>query len=236
MSHLGERLTALVDGELGHDERDRVLAHLAACAECRAEADAQRRLKQRLRSLGDAEPSPELLTRLYTMGEPGGPIPPRARPMPGAAKPPVVARPSARRPGDTRPAGRSVRRGLKSGGGPGRADPVHDDRERGDGGHLDVGNGVGSEHGGGRGVGPGHDVARRGRAGRRLPRMRYLAVGAATVAVLGIGTAGFMAGGDQGQLPRVAPALDQFAVEHALTSGDVPVTDRDPAEEPAPKP
>jgi anti-sigma factor RsiW len=169
VSHLGERLSALVDGELDHDERDRVLAHLASCDECRAEAEAQRRLKQRLRSLGDAAPSPDLLTRLYAMGEPGGPIPPRARPMPGAAKPPVLARPSARRPGgssgpagpgDTRPAGRSARQGVKSGGLGGR-----------DGGH---------------GVGPGHDVARGGRSGRRRPRMRYLAVGAATVAVLGI--------------------------------------------------
>lgn len=180
MSHLGDRLTALVDGELGHDERDRVLAHLAACDQCRAEADALRRFKQRMRSLGDAAPSPELLTRLYAMGEPGGPIPPRARPMPGAAKPPVVARPRTHRPVLSRR-------------------PGH---------------------------GPGPRVS-----GRRLPRTRYLAVGAATLAVFGIGTAGFVAGGDPGRLPRVAPALDQFAVEHALTSGDVPVTDRDPAEE-----
>jgi anti-sigma factor RsiW len=196
VSHLGDRLTALVDGELGHDERDRVLAHLAACDQCRAEAEAQRRIKQRLRSLGDTAPPPELLTRLYAMGEPGGPIPPRARPMPGAARPPVVSRPSAHRP---------ARRGLKSG----------------------VGDGVA----GGRGTGPGHDIVPARKAGRRLPRTRYLAVGAAALAVFGIGTAGFVAGGDPGQLPRVAPALDQFAVEHALTSGDVPVTDRDPAEE-----
>jgi hypothetical protein len=37
-------------------------------------------------------------------------------------------------------------------------------------------------------------------------------------------------------LPRVAPALDQYAVEHALTSGDVPVTDPHPAEEVSPRP
>ena len=43
--HLGDRLAALVDGELGHDARERVLAHLATCAKCKAEADAQRRLK-----------------------------------------------------------------------------------------------------------------------------------------------------------------------------------------------
>ena len=215
MSHLGDRLTALVDGELGHDERDRVLAHLAACDQCRAEADAQRRFKQRLRSLGDAAPSPELLTRLYAMGEPGGPIPPRARPMPGAAKPPVVARPSAHRPARTSGAGgagaRPARRGLKSGG-------------------------VGVGHRAGHGAGPGHDVAPDRKAGRRLPRMRYLAVGAAALAVFGVGAAGFVVGGDRGQLPRVAPALDQFAVEHALTTGDVPVTDRDPAEEATTRP
>ncbi|WP_308312697.1 zf-HC2 domain-containing protein [Streptomyces sp. ISL-11] len=43
--HLGDRLAALVDGELGHDSRERVLAHLATCWKCKAEADAQRRLK-----------------------------------------------------------------------------------------------------------------------------------------------------------------------------------------------
>lgn len=43
--HLGDRLSALVDGELGHESRDRVLAHLVTCAKCKAEADAQRRLK-----------------------------------------------------------------------------------------------------------------------------------------------------------------------------------------------
>lgn len=220
MSHLGDRLTALIDGELGHDERDRVLAHLAACDQCRAEADEQRRLKQRLRSLSDEPPSPELLTRLYAMGEPGGPIPPRSRPMPGAAKPPVVARPSTHRPARTSGAGGlgdqtgtgPARRGLKIG--------------------LKIGIGGGIGGGGEHGAGPGHLPAPgRRKSGRRLPRMRYLAVSAATLAIFGIGTAGFVAGGDPGHLPEVAPALDQFAVEHALTSGDVPVTDRDPAEE-----
>ncbi|MFB9840048.1 anti-sigma factor family protein, partial [Actinoallomurus acaciae] len=73
MTHLGERLTALVDGELGHDERDRALAHLAACDLCRAEADALRALKRRLRAMGDADPGERLLARLQAMGEPGDP-------------------------------------------------------------------------------------------------------------------------------------------------------------------
>jgi hypothetical protein len=46
--HLGHRLAALVDGELGAGSRDRVLAHLATCERCKAEADAQRRLKNNI--------------------------------------------------------------------------------------------------------------------------------------------------------------------------------------------
>ncbi|MBC6462573.1 anti-sigma factor family protein, partial [Actinomadura sp. HBU206391] len=70
MSHLGERLTALVDGELGHEERDRALAHLAACEQCRAEAEALRRLKSQLRGLRGVVPEPGLLGRLNAMGDP----------------------------------------------------------------------------------------------------------------------------------------------------------------------
>jgi anti-sigma factor RsiW len=177
MSHLGERLTALVDGELGHDERDRALAHLAACDLCRAEADALRALKRRLRAMGDAVPAERLLARLQAMGEPGDPLPPAVRRLPGESRGPSAGRP-ATRPRDTRPAGR----------------------------------------------------ARRAAARRRLPRGRYLLAGAATLAVLGIGSAAFAAGSDPRSLPRVAPSVEQFAVEHALTSGDVPLTDPKPAE------
>ncbi|SRR6266498_169070 len=50
----GEVLFTPVDGELSHDERDRLYAHLAGCPECRAEAAALRVLKRRLEALGDA--------------------------------------------------------------------------------------------------------------------------------------------------------------------------------------
>jgi len=43
--HLGDRLSAFVDGELTGDTRDRVLAHLATCPQCKAAAADQRRLK-----------------------------------------------------------------------------------------------------------------------------------------------------------------------------------------------
>ncbi|WP_442814064.1 anti-sigma factor family protein [Streptomyces sp. NBC_00151] len=46
--HLDERLAELVSGELGTTSRDRVLAHLATCEKCKAEAEAQRRLKNDL--------------------------------------------------------------------------------------------------------------------------------------------------------------------------------------------
>ncbi|MFE2234314.1 anti-sigma factor family protein [Streptomyces sp. NPDC059442] len=69
--HLGDRLAALVDGELGHDARDRVLAHLATCARCKAEADAQRTLKSVFASTAPPPPSEGLLARLQ--GLPGGP-------------------------------------------------------------------------------------------------------------------------------------------------------------------
>ena len=46
MSHLGERLSAFIDGELSHAQRDRVLAHLARCEPCRVEAAALRMLKR----------------------------------------------------------------------------------------------------------------------------------------------------------------------------------------------
>ncbi|MFG2328846.1 anti-sigma factor family protein [Streptomyces sp. NPDC048604] len=69
--HLGDRLAALVDGELGHDARERVLAHLATCARCKAEADAQRTLKNVFAQTAPPPPSEGLLARLQ--GLPGGP-------------------------------------------------------------------------------------------------------------------------------------------------------------------
>ncbi|MCC3775993.1 zf-HC2 domain-containing protein [Streptomyces sp. UNOB3_S3] len=77
--HLGDRLAALVDGELGHDSRERVLAHLATCWTCKAEADAQRRLKNVFAEAAPPPLSDSLLARLQglpgggTTGGPGGP-------------------------------------------------------------------------------------------------------------------------------------------------------------------
>jgi anti-sigma factor RsiW len=83
---LGDTLSALVDGELDHAGRERALAHLAGCADCRAEVEAQRGLKARL-SAADADlaPPPDLTGRLLALAVPGvapPPAPGRARPVP----------------------------------------------------------------------------------------------------------------------------------------------------------
>jgi anti-sigma factor RsiW len=64
MSHLGRRLSALIDGELDHADRDRVLVHLAGCEPCRAEAAALRMLKRRMNALGGAAADSSLTHRL----------------------------------------------------------------------------------------------------------------------------------------------------------------------------
>ncbi|NJQ00983.1 zf-HC2 domain-containing protein [Streptomyces zingiberis] len=70
--HLGDRLAALVDGELGHETRERVLAHLATCHRCRDEADAQRRLKSVFAEAAPPPPPAALLARLQGLPADGG--------------------------------------------------------------------------------------------------------------------------------------------------------------------
>ena len=107
MSHLGDRLSALVDGELTGAERDRASAHLAGCAQCRAEAAQLRVLKQKLRSLVDGAPAEAAMTRrLISMTGPGGPLPPRRRILrvvPGGRPEPGRGFPASTRPGTLRP-------------------------------------------------------------------------------------------------------------------------------------
>ncbi|MGI5416605.1 anti-sigma factor family protein [Actinomadura luteofluorescens] len=200
MSCLGERLTALVDGELGDEERERALAHLAGCAGCREEADQLRKLKGRLRGLSeppatdgtDDLPSPDFLSRLRTLPDLSGL--PDAAEAPGAHVPGVSPKTAVPHAGH-----RSHRphRPLRSSARPAR--PPHAVRPRDN-------------------RPAGHAAAM-----RVQPRRRYLVVGAATL-FLSLGTASYVAGGRQ-DTPAVTPAFDRFAVEHALTSGDAPMTD-----------
>ncbi|MEE1813119.1 zf-HC2 domain-containing protein [Streptomyces sp. BE133] len=85
--HLGDRLAALVDGELKHDARERVLAHLATCAKCKAEAAAQRRLKSVFAQSAPPSPSEGFLARLQGLpGGPGGDDDDRGKPFGGSGR------------------------------------------------------------------------------------------------------------------------------------------------------
>ncbi|HEX3390651.1 MAG TPA: zf-HC2 domain-containing protein [Streptosporangiaceae bacterium] len=145
MSHLGQRISALIDGELSDAERDRVLAHIAGCDECRQEAVALRALKRRMHSLGEAMVDAALTGRLMAMAMPSD-----GRPW------------TARAPWRTRGA---------------------------------------------------------------FPAARMLTAGLLASTVAGLGAAAFFAGGEQqAPGPKVTPAVDTFLVQHAIVTGDLPVT------------
>ncbi|KDN83340.1 anti-sigma factor [Kitasatospora cheerisanensis] len=65
--HLGDRLTAYLDGELGHDARERVQAHLATCPDCLAEAEGSRAVKRTLSDAAMPGPSAALMARLMAV-------------------------------------------------------------------------------------------------------------------------------------------------------------------------
>ena len=90
MTHLGHRLSALIDGELDAVERDRVLVHLAGCEPCREEAVALRTLKRRMNALGEAAADAALTRRLIGLAHPGGAASPgQAGPRPWPASAPL---------------------------------------------------------------------------------------------------------------------------------------------------
>jgi anti-sigma factor RsiW len=109
MSHLGDRLSALIDGELDGAERDRASAHLAGCEQCRTEAAELRALKRKLSTLLSRAPAEAAMTRrLIAMTGPGGPLPPRRRllrlaPGPARRQTRRETRRETRRPGPRGP-------------------------------------------------------------------------------------------------------------------------------------
>ncbi|MGW8530844.1 MULTISPECIES: anti-sigma factor family protein [Nocardiopsidaceae] len=207
--HLGERLSALVDGELGPVEHESALIHLAKCESCRFEADMMRRLKRRLTGLREPEPDLDFMGRLTSLSRdpgPGGRGP--SEPPPGGAgfgfRPPL---------GSSRPLG-----GFPGGG----AAAVETAAETGS-----------ARTGPARPERPARPVRRRGgdRFSHLLPDFpggRYAVAGFAVATAL-LGTA-FVAGGDAQDTPVVEPRLSDYAVEHAVTSRQIPVMDSRPTE------
>lgn len=66
-----EKVTALVDAELEPREAAALEAHLSTCEACRAQADGERAVRQRLRALPQPELPPGLETRLRARLERG---------------------------------------------------------------------------------------------------------------------------------------------------------------------
>ena len=70
MTHLGQRLSALIDGELASSERERVLVHITRCGSCRDEVAALRMIKRRTKeALGEAAAGAGLTGRLMGLSE-----------------------------------------------------------------------------------------------------------------------------------------------------------------------
>ena len=109
------QLTALVDGELGHQARERLQRHLVGCADCRAERGARADLKALLRAAPTPPVSDQLTARLLGIEIPGAAArtPPTTGSRPVPAGPPA-ARSAGLRPTAGRPPGRhpTFRRGL----------------------------------------------------------------------------------------------------------------------------
>lgn len=127
MNHPEDRLASFVDGELGHEARERVLAHLAQCEQCRAEAEEQRRVKALLKDAADPAPSSDLMARLLAVGEQeaGGPGSGQDEPADGAwSMPPIAAFVPTRGPGTARPRGRTAPRAGRPGSRNERSRPV----------------------------------------------------------------------------------------------------------------
>lgn len=89
MSHLGQRLSALIDGELDLADREHVLMHVSRCQSCQDEIASLRMLKQRMNALGDAAANAGLTRRLMGLQEFAGSDPdaPRQSPPLGCGRP-----------------------------------------------------------------------------------------------------------------------------------------------------
>jgi hypothetical protein len=197
--HLGWLVAAVVDGALDHAARERALGHLARCDDCRAEVEAQRRLKARLARLAGPDVPTSLAERLLHL--------PDASAGTGAVTLDPALPPLRMVAGFRRPDTGGVRRGAGPGDGspfrvtPGRARPL---------GSTARPPGRAAASGRGRGL-----TSRRRRFGAAAGGLAAFALSIATVAALG-----------SAERPRtVVPAVDSYTVVHSRTAVGVPGAD-----------
>jgi anti-sigma factor RsiW len=206
VTHLGQRLSALIDGELEGSERERVLLHMTRCDSCREEVAALRTLKRRMSALGDAAAGAGLTGRLMGLSA-------------------LVKMADSDPADDARSAAPSWpdQPGGARGRGQGSDNPPPSWPDRPDGMR---GRGQGSDNAppswpdrpdGMRGRGQGSAEQRTG---------RYLLAASLAVFLAGLGTAAFIAGGEpqpQAPTPPVTPSVDVMVFPHR-PFGDVGTT------------
>ena len=209
MNHLGELVSALVDGELTGAERDRATVHLARCEKCRAGAARLRTLKGQLGSLADPPPVTGLEKSLLDL--PADPAMALLEDLEPAAGTSTLGAGNGRLRGRPRRARSQQARSQQA---PAQQ-ALAQRRARAD-------HGARRAPGGSRGP-------RRG----KLPKRRYMVIGTVSV-VVGLGAAAFtMGGGDTSPGPRIVPQVELYGEEHAITTGQVPFTGQ--PETPAPE-
>lgn len=67
MSHLGDLISALADGQLSPAETERALSHVTMCRLCARELDSARAARRALSSAADVVPDPALTARLMAL-------------------------------------------------------------------------------------------------------------------------------------------------------------------------
>jgi hypothetical protein len=196
MSHLGDLAAAVVDGELGHDARDRALAHLAGCLPCRAEVDAQRRIKARLGAMERSDVPSTLAARLAA-------VPGAALPSPPAVPVRTAAPPPSRRVGS------------------GRVQRVSAERSTA----LSTRSRFGRTRRPARNRPPGRPVDDPRPWSRTPRRLRRAVVGGTSAVLLSLGVALLVGGGSPADTAAVDPSVNTFVADHMATTGEVPLTD-----------
>jgi hypothetical protein len=204
MSHLGDRVSSLVDGQLGIVAAERALSHIASCNECREAVEIERLLKHRLATLNLQDPGVDLVHRLLEMSGPGGPLPPRPGHVPGSPRPQLI----------------STRVGF-----------ISDSGRGGDSGRG-VGAGIRppSRRGSSRPPVPGANRNNRVALGRVVrvtwsSRNRVAAAMVGAACLVGAGVAGGVANG-AATSARVVPPVDTFISAHLDTTRELPFTDQ----------
>ena len=80
VNHLGDVISALLDGELAPSARAAAEAHLAECAGCAAEYEATAAIRAAVRALPAVDPPFGVIERVLLSGEGASDTPSRSRP------------------------------------------------------------------------------------------------------------------------------------------------------------